>query len=148
MSQCNVCKTTQTDITCYVLLFAVIPPDVEMMLIQPEPYLAGMLLEMQCSVILNDFIDTQVDVNVLWQKDGRELAKPDRIRVSPVHSVESSHYGSLLQFSVLSSSDDGIYTCTGIVVPMENINYITSSTESAALSLSVTGIVLYIIIIL
>lgn len=127
-----------------MFLLAVISPNVEVEVLQSEPYLAGTLLEMQCSISLDDTIDTEVEITVAWQKDGRELNEQDRVRALPVHSVESSRYDSLLQFTTLSSdTDDGMYTCMGTVIPSENRNYITSSTESAALSISVKGILIW-----
>ena len=123
-----------------LLLFSVPSPGVEVIMLQPEPYLAGMLAEMRCSISLDDSVDSEVDVEVLWLQDGVELHETVRIKPLAARLVENSHYQSSLQFSTLSStSDNGNYMCLSTVYPTENKNYISNGTEGASLSLSLTG---------
>lgn len=107
---------------------------------QSEPYLAGMLAELRCSISLDDAINTQVAVAVLWQRNGEGLNETVRVRTLPPRPVRGSSYDALLQFSTLSSiTDSGNYMCISTVFPTENANYITNSTEMTSFSFSVTG---------
>lgn len=111
-----------------------------MTMLQPEPFLAGTFAEMRCSISLDDSVDTQVDVKVLWLQDGVELHETVRVRILPTRLVGGSDYHSLLQFSTLGSeSDSGQYMCQSTVFPTENRNYISNATEAVSLSLSLTG---------
>ena len=108
---------------------------------QLEPYLAGMFAELECSISWDsEVIDTQVDVVVMWEKDGEELNETVRVRALPLHLLGSSHYSALLQFNTLSSSaDSGNYMCRSTVFPTENRNYITNSTGRTSFSLIIAG---------
>lgn len=113
-----------------------------MIVTKPEPYLAGMFAEIRCSIIINDAVDTPVDVEVVWFKDGVALSESVRVRTLPTQWMGISQCHSLLQFSTLSSStDSGFYTCKSSVYPTENINYILNGTAEASLPLlGLTGI--------
>ena len=107
---------------------------------EPEPYLSGMFAEMRCSIDLADSVDTQVDVEVMWLKDGVELSETTRVRPLPTHSIGSSRYRSLLQFGTLSSrADGGEYTCLSTVFPTEKREYISNVTATTSALLSMTG---------
>lgn len=128
-------------LTAHNYIFLSVPsPDVEVIVPHQEPYLAGMFAELRCSISLDDSVDTQVDIVVLWLKDGVELNETVRVRVLPTRLIGSSLYHSLLQFSTLSSSSDGgDYTCTTTVFPTESRDYITNGTGTASLSFTLTG---------
>ena len=115
-------------------------PDVEVTMTEPEPYFSGMFAEMRCSIDLADSVDTQVDVEVMWLKDGVELSETARVRALPTHSIGSSGYRSLLQFSTLSrGADGGEYTCLSTVFPTEKREYISNATATTSAPLSMTG---------
>lgn len=123
--------------------FLVPSPNVGVTVSQSEPYHAGMFAELRCSIDLDSGIDTQVDVAVVWQKDGVELNETVRVRALSPHLVGDSRYDTLLQFSTLSSSiDSGNYMCMSTIFPTENRNYITNSTETTSIEISVTGMVI------
>lgn len=108
---------------------------------QLEPYLAGMFAELRCSIILDDVVDTSVDIEVVWQRNGVVLSETDRITTLPARLIEDYHYESSLQFSTLSSSmDNGNYICIGTVFPTAERMFIDNSTATATFSISVTGI--------
>ncbi len=114
--------------------------EVEVRVPQSEPYLAGMFMELRCSINLDDAVDTRVDVSVMWQKDGEVVNETDRVRILPARLVGGSRYDSSLQFNTLSSNvDSGAYMCISIAFPTESTNYITNSTQTASFSISVVG---------
>lgn len=118
-------------------------PSVGVRVPQSEPYLAGMFAELRCTIILDNSIDTQVDVAVEWQKNGRELTETDRIRVLSPAVEGGSRYDALIQFSILSrSADSGNYMCISTVFPTDNTSYITNSTKATSISFIITGIII------
>lgn len=115
-------------------------PNVEVGISQAGPFLAGMSAEVRCSITLDDAVDTQIDVAVVWQKDGGELSETVRVRALPPRLVGGSRYDALLQFSTLSSStDSGNYMCISTAFPTENRSFITNTTETGSFSFTVIG---------
>lgn len=99
-----------------------------------------MFATMKCSIELTEAVDTQVDVEVVWLKDGLELSETVRVRALPTHSIGSSGYRSLLQFSTLSSGEDiGEYTCMSTIFPTEKKKYISNATSTTSAPLSMIG---------
>ena len=114
-------------------------PNVEVTVPQSEPYLSGMFAELRCSISLDDAINSQTDVEVIWLKDGIQVDQTSRVQTLSAHLIGGSQYDALLQYNTLSSSSDsGDYVCVGTVFPTDS-NYITNVTGMALFSFSVTG---------
>ena len=115
-------------------------PDTQLGVVQPEPYLAGMLAELLCSITLDNAVDTQTGIAVTWQRNGEELNDTLRVRALTPRLAGGSNYNALLQFSTLSSREDsGDYTCISTIFPTPSTNFITNHTETASFTLSITG---------
>ena len=110
-----------------------------------DSLLAGSPLEFMCSVDLGTVpaIDTDVNVTVIWKQNNQQLSNDSsntRIMSTTTQSAMESLYESLLQFSTLSSLlDSGTYTCTGVVTPTVNENFVAGSTETASYTITVVG---------
>ena len=130
-----------------MLPFLSVPaPSVEVSIQQLEPYLAGMLAVLQCSITIDSAIDTPIDVAVLWQRNGEEFAETLRVQTFPPHLVTGSQYNAFLQFNTLSSStDSGNYLCISSVSPGD-ADYILNSTQTTSFLLTVAGMLLCIAI--
>lgn len=128
---------------CLITIMHLLPvpsPNVEVSTSQLEPYLAGMLAELHCSITIDDSIDTPVDVAAVWQRNGEEVTETLRVQTLRPHLEQGLQYDALLQFSTLSSStDSGNYLCISTVLPRDENVYILNSTQSASFSLIVTG---------
>lgn len=126
------------------IIFAVPTPSVEVSIQQMEPYLAGMLAVLQCSITIDSAMDTPIDVAVMWQRNGEEVAETQRVQTFPPHLVAGSQFDALLQFNTLSSSSDsGNYLCITSVSPGDTAPFILNSTQTATYLLTVTGMLLF-----
>ena len=125
----------------FLLQFLPVPaPNVETSIRQSEPYLAGMLVVLQCSITIDDAIDTPIDVAVMWQRNGERVTETLRVQTQPPRLVGGSQYDALLQFNTLSSSTDSAnYMCISSVSPSDADVYISNSTQTSSILLTVTG---------
>ena len=107
---------------------------------QSEPYLAGEFAELRCSITLDDSVDTRVDAEVIWWRNGLALSDTVRVRALSPRLLGGSVYSAVLQFSTLSSTvDSGSYVCLSTVFPTENTGYVANSTVMALTTLSISG---------
>ena len=76
---------------------------------------AGTVFTLTCEVELVSEVNTSVTISTSWSKDGAPLNGSQRITVDSMATNGTVTTGNL-QFSPLSTSDRGQYTCTGRVV--------------------------------
>ena len=110
------------------------------MAIQSDVYLAGMEFDLRCLVTLANVVDTDIGVDVLWQRNGISLSDTARIQTSQQQPALMGDYKSLLRFDTLSStSDSGDYVCSSILYPTESRDYISNSTGTTSYNITVIG---------
>ena len=125
-----------------MFVFLTVPqPILNITAIQSYAHLAGMPFVLQCLVILDIPVDTNVGIAVMWQRNGVVLNDSDRIITSQQQQPPlMGEYNALLQFDTLSStSDSGNYVCTAVVYPNGSKDYISQSTGSTSYTIAVIG---------
>ena len=96
--------------------------------------------ELQCTINLDDAVDTAVDVEVVWLINGMNVNGTVRRRVLQPIMMGDSLYQAILQYDTLSStSDSGNYMCTATLYPTEATGYITNVTGTATYTFTVIG---------
>ena len=125
---------------------AVPTPTLDVEIIQPEPYISGMLAELRCFINTDDAVDIPINVEVTWERNGAVInGTSSRVIPLPPRMLGSTSYGAILQFNTLSGSfDSGTYTCTSILSSSTNGSYTISTSESISYQLSVVGKSLWI----
>ncbi len=83
-----------------------------------------------CSVLLSAFVDTAVDVSVVWSGPrGDTMSIAERV-------TESVPYQSTLTVSSLTTSDSGDHNCTA-TADSRNSPFVTASSSSTVANISV-----------
>ena len=101
-------------------------------------FFQGLDLTFTCSITLDEAVDTPVTVQGNWRRNGTELADNGRITVfNPPMNAPS--YQTTVRFNLLNVSDAGLYECTATVTP-QNTTFITGTTSSNSLSITVAGL--------
>ena len=89
-----------------------------------------------CNASVNEGINTDIDVNAEWSKDGSTLNNGTDYIISEV--VESSgYYISTVHIAELTAGDS-VYNCSARVVPSTG-TYIAESSGSSNITISVRG---------
>lgn len=116
-------------------------PILNIMVIRSDVYLAGMPFDLRCLVTLANVVDTDIGVDVSWQRNGISLSDTARIQISQQQQPSlMEDYESLLRFDTLSStSDSGDYVCSAILYPTESRDYISNSTGTILYNMTVIG---------
>ncbi len=97
-----------------------------------------MPFNLRCLVTLGKTVDTDIGVEVSWQRNGINLEDTARIQTS--QQVLMGHYESFLQFDSLSSTfDSGDYVCSAILYPTESRDDISNNTGSTSYFMTVIG---------
>lgn len=84
----------------------------------------GQNVSYSCRTVLTLDLGLDVTVTVLGPQNAPIHQK--RGRVSTLELVKGSTYQRILNFSPLSASDAGVYTCTGIICPRVANSLITN----------------------
>ena len=100
-----------------------------------------MPLDLQCSVILGNVVDTDIGFLASWRRNGVNLNNTARIRTSHQQQIAlMGDYNTLLRFDTLSStSDNGNYVCSSVLYPTESRGYISNSTGTTSYTITVIG---------
>ena len=134
-------------LTCYIniqqISILVVPtPEI---LVTTDPPDVGTLVEstyidLVCTVTINDAVDTDVNVNIEWYRNGGSpLVNSSDYSISP-NSLMSDKYISTIRIEELMTSDNGAtYSCSVSIQPSSLYNYITGSNGDSDITLSVEG---------
>ena len=110
------------------------PPDVVGTLVE------GTYIDLVCTVTINDAVDTDVNINIEWYRNGGSpLMNSSDYSISPT-SLISNQYISTIRIEELLTSDNGAtYSCSVSIQPSSLYNYITGSNGDSDITLSVEG---------
>ena len=109
------------------------PPDVGTLV-------EGTYIDLVCTVAINDAVDTNVNVSIVWSRNGGSpLSNLSDYSISPV-SLVSDQYISTIRIEELMMIDNGAtYSCSVSIQPSYLSSYITGSNEDSDIVLSVEG---------
>ena len=105
-------------------------------------FYAGSRQTLTCMVLLDELVDTQVNVSILWHKSGVLISNNSRISVSDVSQISNRVYQVRVTFSPVSMTlDSGQYSCETSVSAYPASPHIADSPLVTTLySLTVEGI--------
>ena len=100
----------------------------------------GTYIDLVCTVTINEAVDTDVNVNIEWSRNGNSpLMNSSAHSISPM-SLISDQYISTIRIEQLMMSDNGAtYSCSVSIQPSSLSNYITGSNGDSNITLSVEG---------
>ena len=109
------------------------PPDVGILV-------EGTYIDLVCTVTINDAVDTDVNVNIEWSRNGGStLMNSSDYSISPI-SLISGQYISIIRIEELMMIDNGAtYTCSVSIQPSSLSSYISGSNGYSSITLSVEG---------
>ena len=106
------------------------PPDVGTLV-------EGTYIDLVCTVTINDAVNTDVNVNIQWSRNGGSpLVNSLDYSISPI----SDQYISTIRIEELTTNDNGTtYSCSVSIQPSSLSNYITATNGNSDITLSVEG---------
>ncbi len=105
-----------------------------------DTYTVGLFLTLGCVVTLSPAVDTVVNLDPIWQRDGDKLATRDELTVGDFTNINLVHT-SLLEFQPLTRDyigNDTLYECVASVQP-ENDTFISGTTTNTSTIITVEG---------
>ena len=105
-------------------------------------FYAGSRQTLTCTVLLDELVDTLVNVSILWRKSGVLISNNSRISVADVSRISNHVYWSRITFSPISMAlDSGRYSCETLVSASPASPHIADSPSVTTFySLTVEGI--------
>ena len=136
-------------LTCYIYVqhvhYSILVVPIPKVVVTTDPPGVGTLVEgtyidLVCTVTINDAVNTDVNVNIVWSRNGGSpLTNSSDYFISPI-SLVSDQYISTIRIEELMTSDNGAtYSCSVSTQPFSLYNYITGSNGDSDITLSVEG---------
>ena len=114
-------------------------------MVTTDPPNAGILVEgtyidLVCTVTINEAVNIDVDVNIVWSRDGGPpLMNSSDYSISPMPLI-LDQYISTIRIEELTTNDNGAtYSCSVSIQPSSLSNYITATNGDSDITLSVEG---------
>lgn len=99
-------------------------------------YVAGTVVKIMCSILFSVFVDTQIEVNITWMKNGSVLGLFGDNFTSLIDDHPFNNHTSTVKFNPVGYMDSGAYMCA---FGYHNTSY-TSISSITPISVSVTVI--------
>ena len=112
-----------------------------------DGYTVGLFLTLGCEVTLSSAVDTIVNLEPTWRKEGVVLTTGEQLTVGPFKNLTRTNtsddqmYTSLLEFQPLTRDfigNDTLYECEASVVPQSD-TFITGTTTNTSTTITVGG---------
>ena len=109
------------------------PPDVGILV-------EGTYIDLVCTITINDAVNTDVNVNIEWSRNGGSpLMNSSDYSINPI-SLITDQYISMVRIEELMTSDNGAtYSCSVSIQSFSLSNYISGSNGDSDITLSVEG---------
>ncbi|XP_064386138.1 mucin-2-like isoform X3 [Halichondria panicea] len=105
-----------------------------------DNYTVGLFLTLGCEVTLSSAVDTMVNLDPIWRREGVVLTTGDQLTVGDFPITNDDQvYTSLLEFQPLTRDfigNDTLYECEASVVPQSD-TFITGTTTNTSTTLTV-----------
>ena len=105
-----------------------------------DTYTVGLFLRLGCVVTLSPAVDTVVNLDPTWRRDGDVLTTGDQLTVGDFTNISLVHT-SLLEFQPLTRyyiGNDTLYECVASVLP-QNDTFISGTTTNTSTIITVEG---------
>ena len=124
------------------MLFLIVPPPVVQVTTDPDnlgTLIEGTYIDLVCNSSINEGVDTDISVTVVWSKDGNALADGSEYSISNVTLV-SGYYISTVRIEELevTADNNAVLTCTVTATPLIS-TFITENNGNNDITISVRG---------
>ena len=126
------------------MLFLIVPPPVVQVTTDPDylgTLIEGTYIDLVCNSSINEGVDTDISVTVVWSKDDNALADESEYSISNVELV-SGYYISTVRIEELEvTADNAVLTCTVTATPLIS-TFITENNGNNDITISVRGLLI------
>ena len=125
------------------MLFLIVPPPVVQVTTDPDNLgilIEGTYIDLVCNSCINEGVDTDISVTVVWLKDGNTIADGSGYSISNVKLV-SGYYISTVRIEELEVTDNAVFTCTVTATPSIS-TFINGSNGNDCIIISVRGLLI------
>ena len=124
------------------MLFLIVPPPVVQVTTDPDylgTLIEGTYIDLVCNSSINEGVDTDISVTVVWSKDDNALADGSGYSISNVTLV-SGYYISTVRIEELevTADNNAVLTCTVTATPLIS-TFITENNGNNNITISVRG---------
>ena len=127
------------------MLFLIVPPPVVQVTTDPDNLgilIEGTYIDLVCNSCINEGVDTDISVTVVWLKDGNTIADGSEYSISNVKLV-SGYYISTVRIEELEVTDNNaVLTCTVTATPLIS-TFVTENNGNNDIIISVRGLLLF-----
>ncbi len=127
------------------MLFLIVPPPIVQVTTDPDninTLIEGTYIDLVCNSSINEGVDTDISVTVVWSKDGATIANGAVYTISNVTLV-SGYYISTVRIEELQVTDNNaMFTCTVTATPTIS-TFITENIGNDGITLSVQGMLIH-----
>ena len=129
----HICQYSILAVSTPEIIVTTDPPDVDTLV-------EGTYIDLVCTVTINDAVNTDVNVNIEWSRNGGStLMNSSAFSIHQI-SLISDQYSSTIRIEELMTSDNGaIYSCSVSIQPSSLSVYITGSNRDSDIRLNVEG---------
>ena len=106
-----------------------------------DTYTVGLFLDLVCEVTLSPSVDSPLNLDPVWTRDGTPLSSGNQVSILPFTMSGSSQYRSTLRFSPLTREfigNDTVYSCE-VNVSAKNDTFITGTATNTSATITVEG---------
>ncbi len=108
-----------------------------------DRYTVGLFLSLSCEVTISANVDTMVNLEPVWRREGIVLTIGNQLTVGPFTNMTNNaqNFTSLLEFQPLTRDfigNDTLYECVASVQP-QNDTFISGTTTNTSTTITVEG---------
>ena len=123
------------------MLIVIVPPPVVQVTTDPDnlgTLIESTFIDLVCNSSINEGVDTDINVTVVWSKDDNTIANGSEYSISNVELV-SGYYISTVRIEELEVADNNtVFTCTVTAAPSIS-TFITENNGNNDITISVEG---------
>ena len=132
----------------FLLVFIVPPVTVTISKERNDTLYAGTPFFLKCDIMVSPLVTIPFTVTNQWTRNDTNvpMGPSDDTITDELNMIDRLNYNTTLTFYPLDNADDsGVYSCNIEVIAPSNYTYLRNTSASANTSITVTGIILYII---
>ena len=101
----------------------------------------GTYIDLVCTVTINDAVNIDVDVNIVWSRNGGSpLMNSSDYSISPILLISDQYISTIrIEELMMTSGNGDTYSCSVSIQPSSLSTYITGTIGDSDITLSVVG---------
>ncbi len=129
----------------YYLLFLIVPPPIVQVTTDPDninTLIEGTYIDLVCNSSINEGVDTDIIVTVVWSKDGTTIANGTDYSIGNVTLVSGYYISTVRIEQLLVTDNNAVFNCTVTATPTVS-TFITENNGNGGITLSVQGMLIH-----